>query len=80
MALTFDIKNNAFLREVFEEGRQEGQQDGERVLLRQLLARRFGPVPEWAEQQLANADTATLEQWGLRLLEATSLEEVFRTA
>jgi predicted transposase YdaD len=84
MALTLDITNNPFLRDVFEEGRQEGrqegQQDGERVLLRQLLARRFGPVPEWAEQQLANADTATLEQWGLRLLEATSLEEVFRTA
>jgi predicted transposase YdaD len=79
MALTFDIKNNAFLREVFEEGRQEGQQDGERILLRRQLASRFGPLPEWAEQQLVAADTATLEQWGMRLLEATSLEEVFRT-
>ena len=75
MALTFDIKNNAFLREVFE----EGQQDGERVLLRRLLARRFGSLPEWVEQQLVAADTATLEQWGLQLLEATPLEEVFRT-
>jgi predicted transposase YdaD len=83
MALTLDIKNNAFLREVFEEGRQEGrqegQQDGERMLLRRQLVSRFGPLPEWAEQQLAAADTATLEQWGLRMLEATSLEEVFRT-
>jgi predicted transposase YdaD len=79
MALTLDITNNPFLRDIFEEGRQEGQQDGERVLLRRLLARRFGSLPEWVEQQLGAADTATLEQWGLRLLEATSLEEVFRT-
>jgi len=33
-----------------------------------------------AQQQLAAADLASLEIWGLRLLEATSLEEVLRTA
>ena len=82
MALTLDIKNNPFLRDVFEEGRQEGHQEGhlegERGLLRRQLTRRFGPLPAWAEQQLDTADAATLEQWGLRLLEATSMEDMFR--
>jgi predicted transposase YdaD len=83
MAITLDIENNPFLREIFEEGRQEGRQEGqiegERALVRRQLARRFGVVPAWAEQHIAAADTTTLEQWGLRLLDTTSLEEVFRT-
>ena len=74
MALTLDIRTNPFLREVLEEGHQEG----EKALLRRQLERRFGPLPEWADAQITAADTATVEQWGLRLLEARSLEEVLR--
>ena len=79
MAIILDIENNPFLRDIFEEGRQEGQIEGERALVRRQLARRFGVLPAWAEQHIAAADTTTLEQWGLRLLDTTSLEEVFRT-
>jgi len=79
MAIILDIENNPFLRDIFEEGRQEGQIEGERALVRRQLARRFGVLPAWAEQHIAAADTTALEQWGLRLLDATSLEEVFRT-
>lgn len=74
MALTLDIRTNPFLREVLEEGHQEG----EKTLLRRQLERRFGLLPEWAHAQITAADTATVEQWGLRLLEARSLEEVLR--
>jgi predicted transposase YdaD len=80
MPITINIQENPFLREIFEEGRQEGRQEEAAVLLRRLLERRFGPLPPWAQQQLAAADIASLETWGLRLLEATSLEEVLRTA
>ncbi len=79
MAIILDIENNPFLRDIFEEGRQEGQIEGEGALVRRQLARRFGVLPAWAEQHIAAADTTALEQWGLRLLDATSLEEVFRT-
>ena len=83
MAIILDIENNPFLRDIFEEGRQEGHQEGqiegERALIRQQLTRRFGVLPAWVEQHIAAADTTTLEQWGLRLLDTTSLEEVFRT-
>ena len=84
MPITINIQENPFLREIFEEGKQEGRQEGRQeeaaVLLSRLLERRFGPLPAWARQQLVAADLASLEIWGLRLLEATSLEEVLRTA
>ena len=42
-----------------------------------LLARRFGPLPAWVEARLNTAEPAQLETWALRVLDATSLEEVF---
>jgi hypothetical protein len=75
MAITLDIENNPFLRDIFE----EGQIEGERALVRRQLERRFGALPAWVEEHIAAADTTALEQLGLRLLDATSLEEVFRT-
>lgn len=86
MALTLDRQHNAFLQEIFEEGREagreagreEGRQVGESTLLRRLLESRFGPLPPWAAQQLSTADTAALERWGLQLLTAGSLEEALR--
>lgn len=56
----------------------EGKAEGEAALLRRLLERRFGALPEWAVSRLQTADTTALETWGLRLIDAPSLEEVFR--
>jgi len=82
MPITIDIMENPFLREAFEkgqlEGRQEGRQAGESALLCRQLEQRFGPLPAWARQQIEAAETATLETWGVRLLDATSLEDVLR--
>ncbi len=62
------------------EGEQRGEQRGEAamaaLLLRQL-ERRFGVVPAWAKDRVLEADTVMMEGWGLRLLDAASLEEVF---
>jgi hypothetical protein len=44
-------------------------------LLRQL-ERRFGVLPASARDRVLAADTVLIEEWGLRLLEAASLEEV----
>jgi hypothetical protein len=46
--------------------------------LLRLLERRFGPVPDWARDRIAAADTETLEEWGVRVLDAGSLEAVLR--
>ena len=87
MPITINIRENPFFREVFEEGKQEGHQEGHQegrqeeavALLCRQLEHRFGPLPASARQQIEAADTPTLEAWGLRLLDATSLEEVLRT-
>lgn len=42
-----------------------------------LIIRRFGPLPEWAEAKLAEAEPARLETWGERVLDAATLEEIF---
>lgn len=60
-----------------QEGRLEGQRAGEARILTRQLERRFGPLPESARQRITNADVSTLEDWGLRLLDAGSLDDVF---
>ncbi len=55
---------------------QKGRQEGEAALLRRQLERRFGPRPDWAADRIAAADTAALEEWSLRVLDAGSLEDV----
>ena len=57
-------------------GRQEGRQEGEASLLLRQLERRFGVLPDWARDRIAAADTAALEDFGLRVLDAGSLEDV----
>jgi len=57
-------------------GRQEGRQEGEAAFLVRLLERRFGALPDWAKDRVATGDTVALEEWGLRVLDASSLEDV----
>ncbi len=60
-------------------GREEGRKEGEAVLLRRLLLHRFGAIPAWAEARLKGATTEQFEAWGERILDATTLEDVFET-
>jgi hypothetical protein len=61
-----------------EEGLKKVIHQGESLVMRRLLARRFGPLPPWVEERLAQADPETLERWAERVLEAATLEEVFQ--
>jgi hypothetical protein len=70
----------SFERMGIEKGRQEGIQQGEVIMLKRLLTRRFGPLPEWAEQRLEQASPQELEGWAERVLEAQQLEGVFAPA
>jgi hypothetical protein len=60
-------------------GIAKGIQQGEVIMLKRLLTRRFGPLPEWAEQRLEQASPQELEGWAERVLEAPRLEDVFGT-
>ncbi len=54
----------------------KGERRGEAALLLRQLERRFGVLPGWARDRVLAADTVMIEEWGLRLFEAASLEDV----
>ena len=76
-----DLKTTRFYQDVFGEGRLEGRVEGcvegEAVMLLRLLDRKFHPLPESARQRIAAADAETLLVWGERVLDASSLDEVW---
>ncbi len=63
-------------QEWLREGLDKGRQEGEAGLLLRLLERRFGALPDWAEARVRAGDIAALEEWGVRTLDAGSLEDV----
>jgi hypothetical protein len=77
MPITIDKADNLWFREGRLEGKQEGQVEGELTLLRRLLERRFGTLPPWLLERLNHATCEELETWGVQLLEAKRLEDIF---
>jgi hypothetical protein len=59
-------------RELIEKGRLEGES---RLLLR-MMARRFGPLPDWVEPQLGQATEAELHALADKVLDADSLDDL----
>ncbi|MBF0181957.1 MAG: DUF4351 domain-containing protein [Magnetococcales bacterium] len=53
------------------------RQKGKAETLTRQLQRRFGALPDWADEKIANATSLSLEEWSLRVLDARSLDEVF---
>ena len=51
---------------------------GESRMLKRLLERRFGVLPEWASEKLGCAKEKDLEAWSEAVLTAPTLEAVFR--
>lgn len=60
-----------------KEGRKEGHKEGEGAALLRLLERRFGALPEAVTRRVADASTDEIEGWLDRVLDASSLEDVF---
>jgi len=77
-----DILANKVLGREFkrglQEGRQEGRQEGELTVLRRLIEKRFGAIPAWAEERLVGRSTAEIEELSVRILEASSIEDLLR--
>ncbi|MBF0627099.1 MAG: DUF4351 domain-containing protein [Magnetococcales bacterium] len=67
-----------FLSRKLQDGAKQGEQFGEAKILTRQLQRRFGTLPDWASERITKADSSSLEEWGVRVLDAHSLEEVFR--
>jgi len=69
MPLLNDILENRVLGREF--------QRGELSLLRRLIEERFGPIPQWAADRLVERSAAELEELGVRVLKASTIEELF---
>jgi predicted transposase YdaD len=63
-------------QEGHQEGRQEGRREGEAAFLLRMLERRFGVVPDAVKHKIAAADLPTLEEWGARMFDAASIDDV----
>jgi hypothetical protein len=73
MPITVDMGETIWGKELFE----QGERRGEALILQRQLTKRFGSLPQWAVEKIAQAQNEQLEQWSLQLLEAETLEAVF---
>ena len=60
-----------------ERGHSTGKLEGKLETLTRQLARRFGPLPEWAAHRLSAGTGEQLDAWSDRVLDAANLAEVF---
>lgn len=65
---------------IFVKGEAKGKAEGKAEVLRRLLARRFGPLPPWAEARIAAASGAQLDGWLDGLLDAGSVADLIGPA
>ncbi|MFZ5485697.1 MAG: Rpn family recombination-promoting nuclease/putative transposase [Pseudomonadota bacterium] len=78
LKMTLAERFDQWARNYEQKGIEKGIEKGEALLLQRQLTRRFGTLPSDVVGQIAGATAAQLEQWGDRVLDAASLEEVFR--
>lgn len=65
------------LQRGMQQGMQQGMRDGQAIVLRDLLAQRFGALPPEIEERIAQAGLDQLRDWFTRILTAQSLAAVF---
>lgn len=61
-----------------EKGVEQGRLDGERTLVMRQIQHRFGDVPAALGLRLQGASQAELEDLADRVLDATSLDDLFQ--
>ena len=61
------------------EGKAEGKAEGSAEVIRRQLAVRFGPVAPEIEARVSTASADELAEMGVRILTATTLEQVFES-
>jgi Uma2 family endonuclease len=59
---------------VRDEGKVEGKIEGKAEILHRQLRRRFGAVPDWAEQRIAGASGDQLDAWLDGIFDAEGIE------
>ncbi len=66
----------SFAERYIQQGKQEGRQEGEAIVLLRQLQLKFGDIPEAVRSRIEGADAQTLLAWSERILTAASIEQV----
>ena len=61
--------------QLHQQGREESR-EAQRKTLRQMLTLKFGAIAPVVSTKVANAESAALDEWTLRVLTASSAEDV----
>jgi Domain of unknown function (DUF4351) len=77
-ARNMPVLNDILDHEVLGREYKRGLQQGELKLLHGQIEKRFGPLPSAAEERLSKLTSAQLEDLGVRLLDAKTLDELFQ--
>jgi hypothetical protein len=81
MPVLDDIMDHDLLGPAIRQGREAGREEGRReeglTILRRLLAKRFGTLPNWLDERLSKLSTAEVGELSPRVLDAKSIEELF---
>jgi flagellar biosynthesis/type III secretory pathway protein FliH len=77
LAERFDEWAKEYEQKGIEKGIEKGIVKGEALVLQRQLVRRFGALSSEVVSQISTATSDQLETWCDRVLDATSLDEVF---
>ncbi|MCC6589844.1 MAG: DUF4351 domain-containing protein [Bryobacterales bacterium] len=77
MPVTFDFNQSELFGPIYRKAREEGREQGYRDVVVHQLGVRFGDLPGWVHDRLEAARAPELEDLGIRLLTADSLESLF---
>ena len=72
MGMVIDPAKNPVLMRM----RREAITEGRAAMLMVMMKAKFGPLPKWASERIANASSVQLERWSRKMLVAGSLELV----
>jgi len=77
MPVSFDIHENEFLEEIYQEGVEKGRQEA-RILLVDLTEQKFGPLSAALKQRINSAVMDDVQRWIRRVLKSSTVEEIFQ--
>ncbi len=74
------VRGQTGLEEGLEEGREEGREKGRQSIIQRLFAKRFGRdvLAPLFQERLSKATPEQLDLWAEKLLDAKTIDEVFR--
>ena len=60
-----------------QQGMQQGMQQEAQQVLTRLSQRKYGQLPPWVEEKIAQSTEEQLNHWIDKILDAESIEELF---